>query len=114
MPSKSNKSSQNKHDEGKKTMPNEKLPDEQTPVDKRRSKERIQFDFSIDALERLDHIKELTGASTRAEAIRQALRLYEWFVTETDPSDTITIKDKDNVLLSTFKAKLLHNSMKSE
>jgi len=95
-------------------MPNEKLPDEQTPVDKRRSKERIQFDFSIDALERLDHIKELTGASTRAEAIRQALRLYEWFVTETDPSDTITIKDKDNVLLSTFKAKLLHNSMKSE
>lgn len=96
-----------------------KMPDETTSNKeqhqkelKSRTKERVQMDFSLDALERLDHLKEETGASTRAETIRQALRLFEWFVNDTDPTDTITITDNDGEIVATFKAKLLHNSTK--
>ncbi|MET0754374.1 MAG: ribbon-helix-helix protein, CopG family [Pyrinomonadaceae bacterium] len=39
-------------------------------------KARVQFDFTLDALDKLDHIKDATNASTRAEVIRQALKLY--------------------------------------
>jgi hypothetical protein len=41
---------------------------------------RIKLEFSPDAVERLNRIKGQTGASTYAELIRDALRLYEWFV----------------------------------
>ncbi len=79
---------------------------------KPRTKERVQLDFALDALERLDKLKEQTGASTRAETIRQALRLFEWFVNDTDPGDTITITDSSGEIVATFKAKLLHNATK--
>jgi Ribbon-helix-helix protein, copG family len=103
-----------RYDQGKEAVKEEILQEEQTHKDKKRSKERVQFDFSIDALERLDELKEAIGASTRAEVIRHALQLYEWFVSETNPSDTITLKNKDGELITTFKAKLLHSAMKSE
>lgn len=41
---------------------------------------RVQFDFTQDALDRMDEIKTKSGATTRAETIRQALRLYEWLL----------------------------------
>lgn len=72
-----------------------------------KSKERLQFDFTLDALERLDHMKEQTQAATRAEVVRNALRLYEWFVNDVEPDHTIKVFDKDNELISAFKAKLL-------
>lgn len=70
-------------------------------------KERVQFDFSPEALKRLDDIKEKTGAATRAETVRNALRLYEWFVNETTPDTVIKLFGKDNEVISAFKAKLL-------
>lgn len=72
-----------------------------------KNKERLQFDFSPEALKRLDDIKEKTDASTRAETVREALRLYEWLVNEVDPDYTVKIYDKGNKLLTAFKAKLL-------
>jgi metal-responsive CopG/Arc/MetJ family transcriptional regulator len=72
-----------------------------------KSKERLQFDFSTEALKRLDDIKDKTDASTRAETVREALRLYEWLVNEVDPDYTIKVYDKSNKLLTAFKAKLL-------
>jgi hypothetical protein len=77
-----------------------------------RAKERVQLDFAVEALERLDRLKEQIGASTRAETIRQALRLFEWFVNDTDPGDTITITDSSGEIVATFKARLLHNATK--
>lgn len=71
-------------------------------------KERVQFDFTHEALERLDEIKRKTGAKTRAETIRNALRLYEWFVEETGPESTIKVLDENDEVTSVFKAKLLH------
>ncbi len=35
-------------------------------------KERLQFDFSEEMLQKLDYIMEKTGAATRAEAVRNA------------------------------------------
>ena len=72
-----------------------------------KQKERVQFDFSPEALQRLDEIKMKIGAATRAETVRNALRLYEWFVNETDPESTIKVLDKSNEVTSIFKAKLL-------
>lgn len=40
------------------------------------TKVRVQFDFSRESLEKLDEIVETLNASTRAEAIRQALTLF--------------------------------------
>lgn len=41
---------------------------------------RIQFDFSPDALDQLDKLVGDTDASSKAEVIRNALRLYEYTV----------------------------------
>jgi hypothetical protein len=49
---------------------------------KKREYTRVQLDFSSDALEMLDQLKEGVGANTRAEVIRLALRLLDWFASE--------------------------------
>ena len=41
---------------------------------------RLQLDFSPDAYERLHRIREMSDASTNAEVVRNALRLYDWFL----------------------------------
>ncbi len=73
-----------------------------------KQKERVQFDFAPEALQRLDDIKERTGAATRAEVVRNALKVYEWLVNEIDPDSTIIVLDKNNEdTTARFKAKLL-------
>ncbi len=58
-------------------------------------KERVQFDFTPDALDRLDQIKAATGATTRAETVRHALKVYEWFV-QLEQEYVIEIRDTAN------------------
>ena len=41
---------------------------------------RLKFDFSVEAIERLDEIVKLTGSSSRGKALRNALSLYEYIV----------------------------------
>lgn len=72
-----------------------------------KQKERVQFDFSPEALQRLDDLKEKIDAATRAEVVRNALRLYEWIVNEIDPESTIKVFDKNDVATAMFKASLL-------
>lgn len=72
-----------------------------------KNKERLQFDFTPESLERLDRMKEQAQASTRAEVVRNALKLYEWFLNDVEPDSTIRVYDKDNELISAFKARLL-------
>lgn len=43
-------------------------------------RQRVQLDFTPEALERLRQIKEMADAKTNAEVVRNALRLYEWFL----------------------------------
>jgi hypothetical protein len=75
---------------------------------KKRGKERVQFDFSSDALYRLDQLKIRLDAGTRAEVIRLALRLLEFFATEVPEEATITVTIEEEKLLAKFKAKLLY------
>jgi metal-responsive CopG/Arc/MetJ family transcriptional regulator len=69
-------------------------------------KERVQFDFSEEMLQKLDGIMRKTGAATRAEAMRNALRVYDWFI-DTDPDDHIKVIGENNEIIQAFKAKLL-------
>lgn len=43
-------------------------------------RKRVQLDFSPEAFRRLEQIKELADASSNAEVVRNALRIYEWFL----------------------------------
>ena len=44
------------------------------------SRHRLQLDFSPEAFRRLQEIRARADAKTNAEVIRNALRLYEWFL----------------------------------
>jgi hypothetical protein len=41
---------------------------------------RVQIDFSPAAYSRLDSIRERSDAQSNAETVRNALRLYDWFL----------------------------------
>ncbi len=71
-----------------------------------KSKERLQFDFSQEAIDRLDELKERSGATTRAEAVRNALRAYEWIVNELAPDYIITVTQGEKEITK-FRAQLL-------
>ena len=59
------------------------------------TKQRVQFDFSIEALKRLETMQEQLDASTKAEVVRNALKLYEWFLTQIGEESIIEIQDKE-------------------
>lgn len=71
------------------------------------SKQRIQFDFTPEALKRLEDLKERIEAPTKAEVIRNSLKLYEWFITEIDPNSIIEVQDKEGKALFRIPAKIL-------
>jgi hypothetical protein len=96
--------------EGKVTPEKQEQDSHMQQEGKKRTKERVQLDFSPEALSRLDHLKDQMGLNTRAEVFRNALRILEWFITETDPNDTIIVRDPQGEVVSTFKAKLLYGS----
>ena len=75
-------------------------------------KERVQLDFTEEGLQQLDEMKHLSGATTRAEVIRNALRLYDFFLTEVDPEYTVNIEDNGQKIMN-FKAKLLYGRPRS-
>ncbi len=41
---------------------------------------RVQIDFSRAAYDRLESIRERSEAQSNAETVRNALRLYDWFL----------------------------------
>ena len=76
-------------------------------VAKANNKQRIQFDFSTEALQRLEDLKDKVDASTKAEVIRNALKLYEWLVSQADSDHIIEIKDQNNDVIFRIPAKVL-------
>ncbi len=59
------------------------------------AKHRLQLDFSEEALRDLDALKDETGMPNRAEVIRQALRLLQWTIDETQKNDATILIEKD-------------------
>jgi hypothetical protein len=69
---------------------------------------RLQFDFSPDAYKRLEDLKRRMDASTKAEVVRNALKLYELFATQVNPEYIVEIKDqKDERVVFRMPAKAL-------
>lgn len=58
--------------------------DIEKPVSEEETKEsprhRLQLDFSPEAYSRLLEVRRKSDARTNAEVVRNALRLYEWFL----------------------------------
>ncbi len=58
---------------------------------------RLQLDFSPEAHERLMRIRERSDASTNAEVVRNALRLYDWFLEQKVKGGKLQVVDGDLV-----------------
>lgn len=52
--------------------------------EQRDGRRRVQIDFSRTAYARLDAIRERSEAQSNAETVRNALRLYDWFLRQRD------------------------------
>ena len=57
---------------------------------------RVQLELPPKSMERIAHLKDVTEASSYAEVIRNALRLYESMVEEAESGNnvTVTVEDK--------------------
>ena len=53
---------------------------EELKDEKDQGRHRLQLDFSPEAYQRLTSIREKSEARTNAEVVRNALRLYDWFL----------------------------------
>jgi metal-responsive CopG/Arc/MetJ family transcriptional regulator len=59
------------------------------------AKTRLQFDFTEDALGELDELKSATGAPSRAEVIRQSLRLMQWTIEQLRDENATVLVEKN-------------------
>lgn len=67
---------------------------------------RVQFDFTPDALKRVDAMQQKLEAPTRAEVLRNALKVYEWFL-QLEPEDTIEVQNKQGKAVYRIPVKTL-------
>lgn len=72
-----------------------------------KAKQRIQFDFTPEALRRLEDLQVKMEASTKAEVIRNALKICDLFVNEFGPGFTVEVKDKEGNVVLKGPTKLL-------
>lgn len=57
------------------------------------SKTRIALDLTSEAAKQLDDLRERAGAATRAELIRNALKLYAWFAEQHGQGCEVVLRD---------------------
>ena len=60
-------------------------------------KNRVQLDFAPRSMERLNALKTKTEAASYAEVVKNALRLYEALIEETEAGKQFLVRDKDGV-----------------
>jgi hypothetical protein len=61
-------------------------------------KNRVQLDFPPRAMERLNTLKAKTEASSYAEVVKNALRLYEALIEEDESGKQFLTRDKNGVI----------------
>ncbi len=69
----------------------------------KRSTTRVQIELPGPSFERLNRLKEKTEASSYAEVLKNALRLYEALVREAEAGNEISIKERTGDRI-TFRA----------
>ena len=58
---------------------------------------RVQFDFSPQAFKRLENIRKLAEARSNAEVVRDALRVYEWFIEQKRANNKLQVVTGDTI-----------------
>jgi hypothetical protein len=61
-------------------------------------KNRVQLDFAPRSMERLNALKTKTQAASYAEVVKNALRLYEAVIEETDAGKQFLVRDQSGVV----------------
>ena len=84
-------------------MMNDPSPNEEK---RERTKERIQFDFTPEALRRMDEMKERTGATTKAEVVRNSLRVFDW-LTGLNQDWSVKVFDETGQMVHSVPIRLL-------
>ena len=62
------------------------------------SKNRVQFDLPPRSMERLNALKLKTEAASYAEVVKNALRLYEALIEETESGKQFLVRDPGGVV----------------
>lgn len=75
---------------------------------------RVQFDFSPESYEELNELQSEVNASTKAEAVRYALRTLQWLVAETKAGRKILVEDDRNTQEVIFPFLTRRNGAKSK
>lgn len=57
-----------------------RMMESRTVAENEAPRQRVQLDFTPEAFGRLQEIKEMADAKTNAEVVRNAIRLYDWFL----------------------------------
>ena len=70
---------------------------ESSPDEEGVKRHRVQLDFSPEAYERLNRIRTRSDAATNAEVVRNALRLYDWFLEQRSRDARFQIVDNGEV-----------------
>lgn len=60
-------------------------------------RQRVQLDFSPQAYQKLLHIREIADARSNAEVVRNALRIYEWFLDQKRANHKLQLVTDDSV-----------------
>jgi len=71
-----------------------------------RNKERVQFDFSSQDVEKLDQISKKMDHASRAETIRLAITAYGFFA-DLDPAAIVEVCNKSGEVVFRGQARLL-------
>jgi Arc/MetJ-type ribon-helix-helix transcriptional regulator len=61
---------------------------------------RLQVELPPRSAARLDRLKDLTEASSAAEVLRNALRVYEELASRTEQGDELMLRTKDGELVA--------------
>ncbi|MHC4663039.1 MAG: ribbon-helix-helix protein, CopG family [Planctomycetota bacterium] len=61
-------------------------------------KKRLQFDFTLEAVDRIDELAGKLNASSRAEVVRRALSLLEHVIDVASDESVVMVKDKSGNL----------------
>lgn len=88
-------------------IPTQKTSEEADKKADKSSYKKIQFEFSPEAMRRLSDLKTQVDASTWAEVVRNALKVYEWMVNEVHPEYTLEIQDEQGKVVFRIPAKVL-------
>jgi hypothetical protein len=67
-------------------------------TDQKVKKDRVQLDFAPRAMARLNALKVKTEASSYAEVVKNALRLYEALIEETESGKQFLVRGQDGVV----------------